>query len=71
MIYREAQIAALVTAGMDRVFREDRPPRLRRLLDQLDAGDMATSVRLDRLAQSESPVSSSGWGDRCLPNDSD
>jgi DNA invertase Pin-like site-specific DNA recombinase len=34
--------------------------QLRRVLDQLDAGDVVTAVRLDRLAQSGSRISSSG-----------
>jgi DNA invertase Pin-like site-specific DNA recombinase len=34
--------------------------QLRRVLDQLDAGDVVTAVRLDRLAQSGSRNSSSG-----------
>jgi len=52
------QVAALITTGVDRVFREDRPPQLRRVLDQFDAGDVVTAVRLDRLAQSGSRISS-------------
>src|SRR6266852_9074644 len=54
----EAQIAALTAAGAEKVFREvasgaktDRV-ELRRLLDQLDAGDVLTVTRLDRLARS-------------------
>src|SRR6204780_3398579 len=54
----EAQIAALTVAGAEKVFREvasgaktDRA-QLRRLLDQLDAGDVVTVTRLDRLARS-------------------
>ena len=54
----EAQVAALTAAGAGRVFREvasgaktDRA-RLRRVLDQLDAGDVLMVTRLDRLARS-------------------
>src|SRR5260221_12055486 len=54
----EAQIAALTAAGAEKIFREvasgaktDRM-QLRRLLDQLDAGDVLTVTRLDRLARS-------------------
>jgi len=54
----DAQVAALTAAGAERVFREvasgaktDRA-QLRRLLDQLDAGDVLTVTRLDRLARS-------------------
>jgi DNA invertase Pin-like site-specific DNA recombinase len=53
-----AQVAALRKHGAGRVFREmasgaktDRT-RLRRLLDQLDAGDVVLVTRLDRLARS-------------------
>src|SRR6266852_3080476 len=53
-----AQITALRKHGAGRVFREvasgaktDRAP-LRRVLDQLDAGDVLTVTRLDRLARS-------------------
>src|SRR5229473_4512745 len=53
-----AQVAALRKHGAGRVFREvasgaktDRA-QLRRLLDQLDAGDVPTVTRLDRLARS-------------------
>jgi DNA invertase Pin-like site-specific DNA recombinase len=53
-----AQVAALRKHGARRVFREmasgaktDRT-RLRRLLDQLDAGDVVLVTRLDRLARS-------------------
>jgi DNA invertase Pin-like site-specific DNA recombinase len=53
-----AQVAALRKHGAGKVFREvasgaktDRP-QLRRLLDQLDAGDVVTVTRLDRLARS-------------------
>ena len=53
-----AQVAALTAAGAEQVFREvasgaktDRA-QLRRLLDQLDAGDVLTVTRLDRLARS-------------------
>jgi DNA invertase Pin-like site-specific DNA recombinase len=53
-----AQVAALRKHGAGRVFREvasgaktDRP-QLRRLLDHLDAGDVLTVTRLDRLARS-------------------
>jgi DNA invertase Pin-like site-specific DNA recombinase len=34
--------------------------QLRRVLDQLDAGDVVTAVRLDRLAQSGCRISSRG-----------
>jgi DNA invertase Pin-like site-specific DNA recombinase len=54
----DAQIAALTAAGAEKVFREvasgaksDRA-QLRRLLDQLTAGDMMMVTRLDRLARS-------------------
>jgi DNA invertase Pin-like site-specific DNA recombinase len=54
----DAQIAALTAAGAGRVFREvasgaktDRA-QLRRVLDQLDAGDVLMVTRLDRLARS-------------------
>jgi DNA invertase Pin-like site-specific DNA recombinase len=54
----EAQIGALTAAGAEKVFREvasgaktDRA-QLRRLLDQLTAGDVVTVTRLDRLARS-------------------
>jgi DNA invertase Pin-like site-specific DNA recombinase len=53
-----AQLAALRKHGAGKVFREvasgaktDRA-QLRRLLDQLDAGDVLTVTRLDRLARS-------------------
>ena len=53
-----AQVDALKAAGADSVFREvasgaktDRA-QLRRLLDQLTAGDVVTVTRLDRLARS-------------------
>jgi DNA invertase Pin-like site-specific DNA recombinase len=53
-----AQVAALRKHGAGKVFREvasgaktDRA-RLRRLLDQLDAGDLVMVTRLDRLARS-------------------
>src|SRR5437899_8265044 len=53
-----AQVAALRKHGAGKVFREvasgaktDRA-QLRRLLDQLDAGDVPTVTRLDRLARS-------------------
>jgi DNA invertase Pin-like site-specific DNA recombinase len=53
-----AQVAALTAAGAEKVFREvasgartDRA-QLARLLDQLDAGDVLTVTRLDRLARS-------------------
>jgi DNA invertase Pin-like site-specific DNA recombinase len=53
-----AQVAALRTAGAGKVFREvasgaktDRA-QLRRLLDQLDDGDVVMVTRLDRLARS-------------------
>jgi DNA invertase Pin-like site-specific DNA recombinase len=54
----EAQVAALTVAGAEKVFREvasgaktDRA-QLRRMLDQLDAGDVLMVTRLDRLARS-------------------
>jgi len=54
----EAQARQLTKAGCKKVFREvasgaktDRA-RLRRLLDELDAGDVLTVTRLDRLARS-------------------
>src|SRR5271170_1055063 len=54
----DAQVAALTTAGAEKVFREvasgakiDRS-QLRRTLDQLDAGDVLMVTRLDRLARS-------------------
>ena len=54
----EAQVRQLAKAGCKKVFREvasgaktDRA-QLRRLLDQLDAGDVLTVTRLDRLARS-------------------
>src|ERR1700684_3263567 len=54
----EAQIAALIAAGAEKIFREvasggktDRA-QLRRALDQLDAGDVLVVTRLDRLARS-------------------
>jgi DNA invertase Pin-like site-specific DNA recombinase len=53
-----AQVRQLRAAGAKKVFREvasgaktDRP-QLRRLLDVLDAGDVLTVTRLDRLARS-------------------
>jgi DNA invertase Pin-like site-specific DNA recombinase len=53
-----AQVAALRKHGACKVFREvasgaktDRAP-LRRLLDQLDSGDVLLVTRLDRLARS-------------------
>jgi DNA invertase Pin-like site-specific DNA recombinase len=53
-----AQVRQLIKAGCKKVFREmasgaktDRA-QLRRLLDQLDAGDVLTVTRLDRLARS-------------------
>jgi DNA invertase Pin-like site-specific DNA recombinase len=53
-----AQVAALTGAGAEKVYREvasgaktDRA-QLRRLLDRLDAGDVLTVTRLDRLARS-------------------
>ena len=53
-----AQLAALTAAGAEKIFREvasgaktDRA-QLRRVLDQLDAGDVLTVTRLDRLARS-------------------
>src|SRR5439155_15727093 len=54
----DAQVRQLTKAGCKKVFREvasgaktDRA-RLRRLLDQLDAGDVLMVTRLDRLARS-------------------
>src|ERR1700719_1485909 len=54
----DAQVRQLTKAGCKRVFREvasgaktDRA-QLRRLLDQLEAGDVVTVTRLDRLARS-------------------
>jgi DNA invertase Pin-like site-specific DNA recombinase len=54
----DAQVRQLTKAGCKKVFREgasgaktDRP-QLRRLLDVLDAGDVLTVTRLDRLARS-------------------
>jgi DNA invertase Pin-like site-specific DNA recombinase len=54
----DAQVRQLTKAGCKKVFREvasgaktDRT-QLRRLLDQLDAGDVVTVTRLDRLARS-------------------
>src|SRR5712664_3665107 len=54
----DAQVRQLPKAGCKKVFREvasgaktDRA-QLRRLLDQLDAGDVLTVTRLDRLARS-------------------
>jgi DNA invertase Pin-like site-specific DNA recombinase len=54
----DAQVHQLTKAGCKKVFREvasgakaDRA-QLRRLLDQLDAGDVLTVTRLDRLARS-------------------
>src|ERR1700731_4509312 len=54
----DAQVRQLTKAGFKKVFREvasgaktDRA-QLRRLLDQLDAGDVLTVTRLDRLARS-------------------
>ncbi len=54
----DAQVRQLTKAGCKKVFREvtsgaktDRA-QLRRLLDQLDAGDVLTVIRLDRLARS-------------------
>src|SRR5271165_7481382 len=54
----DAQVRQLTKAGCKKVFREvasgaktDRA-KLRRLLDQLDAGDVLTVTRLDRLARS-------------------
>src|SRR5437588_10552079 len=54
----DAQVRALTKAGCKKVFREvasgaktDRA-QLRRLLDQLEAGDVLTVTRLDRLARS-------------------
>src|SRR6202030_1962615 len=54
----DAQVRQLTKAGCKRVFREvasgaktDRA-QLRRLLDRLEAGDVVTVTRLDRLARS-------------------
>jgi DNA invertase Pin-like site-specific DNA recombinase len=54
----DAQVAALTDAGAEKVFREvasgaktDRA-QLARLLNQLDADDVLTVTRLDRLARS-------------------
>ena len=54
----EAQVRQLRAAGAEKVFREvasgaktDRA-QLRRVLDQLDAGDVLMVTRLDRLARS-------------------
>src|SRR5580693_5562877 len=54
----DAQVRQLIKAGCKKVFREvasgaktDRA-QLRRLLDQLEAGDVVTVTRLDRLARS-------------------
>jgi DNA invertase Pin-like site-specific DNA recombinase len=54
----DAQVRQLTKAGCKKVFREvasgakaDRA-QLRRLLDQLDTGDVLTVTRLDRLARS-------------------
>jgi DNA invertase Pin-like site-specific DNA recombinase len=54
----DAQVAALTAAGAEKIFREGANGaktgrmQLRRLLDQLDAGDVLTVTRLDRLARS-------------------
>src|SRR5437660_12721560 len=54
----DAQVRQLTKAGCKKVFREvasgAKPDRaqLRRLLDQLEAGDVLTVTRLDRLARS-------------------
>ena len=54
----DAQVRQLTKAGCKKVFREvasgakTARPQLRRLLDQLDAGDVLTVTRLDRLARS-------------------
>ena len=53
-----AQVAALTAAGAEKVFREvasgakSNRAQLRRMLDQLDAGDVLMVTRLDRLARS-------------------
>lgn len=54
----DAQVRQLTNAGCKKVFREvasgaktDRA-QLHRLLDQLEAGDLLTATRLDRLARS-------------------
>jgi DNA invertase Pin-like site-specific DNA recombinase len=58
----DAQVRALAKAGCKKVFREvasgaktDRA-QLRRLLDLLEAGDVLTVTRLDRLARSTSDL---------------
>src|SRR3981189_3527477 len=58
----DAQVRQLTKAGCKKVFREvasgaktDRA-QLRRLLDQLEAGDVLTVTRLDRLAPSPRPL---------------
>jgi DNA invertase Pin-like site-specific DNA recombinase len=52
----EAQVAALKKHGAGKVFREvasgAKTDRAQRLLDQLEAGDVLTVTRLDRLARS-------------------
>jgi DNA invertase Pin-like site-specific DNA recombinase len=54
----DAQVAALKAAGAVRVFREmasgakTNRAQLRRVIDQLDKGDVLTVTRLDRLARS-------------------
>jgi DNA invertase Pin-like site-specific DNA recombinase len=53
-----AQVAALRKHGAEKVFREvasgakTERAQLRRVLDQLDAGDVLMVTRLDRLARS-------------------
>ena len=54
----DAQVRQLRAAGARKVFREvasgakTEPRHLRRLLAELDAGDVLTVTRLDRLARS-------------------
>jgi DNA invertase Pin-like site-specific DNA recombinase len=51
----DAQVRQLTKAGCKKVFREvasGAKTQLRRLLDQLEAGDVLTVTRLDRLARS-------------------
>jgi DNA invertase Pin-like site-specific DNA recombinase len=58
MIFGDAQVWQLRAAGCEKIYREkasgaktDRA-QLRRVLDQLDAGDMLMMTRLDRPARS-------------------
>jgi DNA invertase Pin-like site-specific DNA recombinase len=52
------QVAALAAAGAEKIFRDTASgakterAQLRRMLDQLDAGDVLMVTRLDRLARS-------------------